>query len=93
MQKPTAKDTPLKPARSGNPPPKRILTKRRLWTFRLLTIVVIPALLLGTVELALTVAGYGYPTSYFVKSCIDDKDFLIPNYKFGYPFFHPFGWL
>jgi tetratricopeptide (TPR) repeat protein len=89
MTKRTKKKTHLNSRRSGTPPPKRVLTKGRLWTFRLLTIIVIPALFLGAVELALTVSGYGYPTSYFVKSRIDDQDYLIPNYEFGYRYFPP----
>lgn len=62
---------------------------RRLWLFRMIAILLVPALTLGILEVALRVAGYGYPASYFVKSRIDDRDFLIPNYKFGYRFFPP----
>ena len=67
----------------------RELSKRRLWMFRLMVIFLVPAIIIGLLELALTVAGYGYTTSYFVKSRIDDKDFLIPNYKFSHRFFPP----
>ena len=56
---------------------------------RLLTIFLVPAFILGSLELALTVAGYGYPTSYFVNSRIDGQDFLIPNHKFSNRFFPP----
>ena len=63
------------------------LKKGRLWLFRLLSLFLVPACILGALELALSVSGYGYPTSYFLKSRVNDQDFLIPNYKFSYRFF------
>ena len=63
------------------------LSKPRIWMFRLMMIFLVPAFILGSLELALKAAGYGYPTSYFIKSRIDDKDFLIPNNRFSYRFF------
>ena len=86
---PTGKKTRLKSHRPDRSPPKKAFTKRRLWMFRFLTICLVPAFIIGSMELALKVSGYGYPTSYFVKSRINDQDFLIPNYKFGYRFFPP----
>lgn len=52
-------------------------------------IFLVPAFILEFLELVLTLSGYGYPTSFFVKSRIDGQDFLIPNYKFSYRFFPP----
>lgn len=34
-------------------------------------------------------SGYGYPTSYFLKTKIDGRDYYVPNYRFGYRFFPP----
>jgi tetratricopeptide (TPR) repeat protein len=56
---------------------------------RLAAATLVPLLLLGTLELGLRITGYGYPTSFFLKSRIDGQDFLIPNYKFSYRFFPP----
>jgi len=91
MQKPHSTDdgTPVNPQQPDRAIPKQVFSKRRMWIYRLLTFFLIPAFILGSLELALTVAGYGYPTSYFVKSRIDDKDFLITNDQFGYRFFPP----
>jgi tetratricopeptide (TPR) repeat protein len=54
---------------------------------RLLSMLVIPALVLGFSELLLRVAGFGYPTSYFLPSTIEGEGYLIPNYRFSYRFF------
>ena len=62
---------------------------RRLWLFRIFAAVVIPLLIIGGLELGLRLSGYGYPTSYFLKTKIDGKDYYVPNYRFGYRFFPP----
>lgn len=51
--------------------------------------ILLPLFLLGTVELGLRVAGYGYPTSFFVKTLINGKEMLVDNAKFGLRFFPP----
>ncbi len=84
---PTDADIDLNPHRSNQSVPRRAFSKRRLWMFRFMTIVVIPASILGFLELALTLSGYGYPTSFFVKSRIDGQDFLIPSHTFSKRFF------
>ena len=78
--------TRINPQGPDSRPPKRVFKKPRILMYRLLTMLLVPAFLLGVLELALRVSGYGYPTSYFVKSRIDDKDFLIPNDFFSYRF-------
>jgi tetratricopeptide (TPR) repeat protein len=62
---------------------------RRLWLYRFLTILLVPALTLGLLELVLAVSGYGYPTRFFVKSRVEGQEFLIPNAYFSYRFFPP----
>ena len=39
--------------------------------------------------MVLRLAGYGYPTSFFVKTKIGGKDYYVPNDRFGYRFFPP----
>lgn len=85
--RPTKEDTKLIPHNSDNPSSRQVLNSRRLWMFRLLSIILVPVLILGFMELALSVFGYGYPTSYFKHSRIDGQDFLVPNYRFSDPFF------
>ena len=84
---PIDKTTRLSPQRPGRSASKPALATRRLWIYRLLTIILIPTFILGALELVLSVSNYGYPTSYFRKSRIAGQDFLITNPKFGYRFF------
>ena len=88
-RRPTDKNSHFNPHEPGSRSSERVFKSRRLWLFRLMMIFLVPAFILGSLEFALTAAGYGYPTSYFIKCRIDDNDFLIPNYKFGYRFFPP----
>ena len=45
--------------------------------------------LLGLVELGLRLAGYGFPSNFFLRSQIDGARVLVENDKFGYRFFPP----
>jgi tetratricopeptide (TPR) repeat protein len=46
-----------------------------------------PLVVFGSAELALRLAGYGYPTSFFLRTCIQGHDFYVPNSKFTFRFF------
>jgi len=59
----------------------------RLWLYRLTTMTVVPALLLGVLELGLRLFGYGYPTSFFLEREIDEQRVCISNSHFGSHFF------
>jgi tetratricopeptide (TPR) repeat protein len=84
-----------KKARSPNKrnvTPERLtstIPPRRLWLFRIFAAVAIPLLIVGGLELGLRLCGYGYPTSFFLKTKIGGKDYYVPNYRFGYQFFAP----
>lgn len=65
------------------------ISRRRLWLFRILVPVAILLLVFGGLELALRLCGYGYPTSFFLKTQIGGKDYFVPNDRFGYRFFPP----
>jgi len=43
----------------------------------------------GMLDIFLRVAGYGYPTSFFLPNTIDGQKYLVPNEKFSYRFFPP----
>lgn len=49
----------------------------------------LPLLLLSCIELVLRVAGYGYPTAFFLKEDIAGQTMLVDNHKFGWRFFGP----
>ena len=71
-------------------PPVPVATpvpSRRLWLFRLSAIILCPLVLFGSVELALRLAGYGYPTSFFLRTRVHGHEFYVPNEKFSRRFF------
>lgn len=84
-----------KKARSKNEKsvsPEKLAPKippRRLWLFRIIAAVAIPLLIIGGLELGLRLCGYGYPTSFFLKTKIGGKDYYVSNDRFGYRFFPP----
>jgi len=65
------------------------MARRRRWLFRLCAMTLVPLLLLGGIELALRVTGYGHPTNFFVRTRIEGRYFYVPNDKFGLLFFPP----
>jgi tetratricopeptide (TPR) repeat protein len=62
---------------------------RLRWLFRLTAIFLVPVLGLGALEGALRLAGYGYPTSFFVPERVGGQDFLVNNDSFVLRFFPP----
>src|SRR4030042_3495638 len=69
--------------------PLPLVTGRRLWLFRIISITVIPVLLCLLLEIALRLAGYGFPTSIALKDQINDKLCYYNNTKFAWRFFNP----
>ncbi len=61
----------------------------RLWIFRLLALVVVPALFLGLVELGLRLAGFGYPTAFLLPATQDGQKVFVQNNRFGWRFLGP----
>ncbi len=69
---------------SGQP-----LSRKRLWTFRLIAVFVIPAFILLWLELGLRWAGYGYQAEALI-TCDDQGQRVIrDNNPFAYSFFPP----
>ncbi|MGO8927338.1 MAG: tetratricopeptide repeat protein [Limisphaerales bacterium] len=62
--------------------------RSRRWWFRALALLS-PILILGLGELGLRLAGYGYPTSFFLEKHHEGRRLLIENPKFGWRFFPP----
>jgi tetratricopeptide (TPR) repeat protein len=61
----------------------------RLWLFRIITVIVIPALLFLLLEVSLRVIGFGFPTTIAVKDKINGEPCYYNNPKFAWRFFHP----
>jgi tetratricopeptide (TPR) repeat protein len=64
------------------------LSRRRLAWFRALALSS-PIFLVGAGELGLRLAGYGYPTSFFLEQRQQPPTRLVENPKFGWRFFPP----
>jgi tetratricopeptide (TPR) repeat protein len=48
-----------------------------------------PLLVIGSLELGLRLFGYGYPTSFFLRTKIKGHEYYVPNDSFSYRFFPP----
>lgn len=60
--------------------------RREKW-FRILSVTLVPALLLGGLELFLRLVGFGYPTGFFRKTQIGASTVYVENDQFGLRFF------
>ncbi len=67
--------------------PEKQLSATKLWLFRLTALLLVPLLVLGAAELALRLAGYGYPVAFFRPQKIGGAEWLVENDKFGRRFF------
>ncbi len=63
------------------------LSKKKIWAFRLTAFIIIPLVLLMTLELALLAIGYGHKTSAIIKTNINGRQICHPNLEFGKRFF------
>jgi tetratricopeptide (TPR) repeat protein len=73
----------------GSTVPVPTLSPGRKWAFRILALVLLPALLLGMLEVALRLGGYGYSPAFFTKASIGGRDVLVENDRFSRRFFPP----
>jgi tetratricopeptide (TPR) repeat protein len=64
-------------------------TPARRWLFGIIAMVLVPLLLLSLLEVALRIAGFGYPTDFFLRTRIQDRDVFVDNAMFGMRFFPP----
>jgi len=61
--------------------------RARLICFRLFIALGLPLIVLGLLELALRVFGYGYPTAFLLPSVHHGQTILVQNNQFGWRFF------
>jgi tetratricopeptide (TPR) repeat protein len=82
------------PAARKSAPPKPAaapvtLSPGKRWLFRIILLLVLPAVLLGGLEAGLRLAGYGYSPDFFKKIKRDGRDYYVNNENFTFRFFPP----
>jgi tetratricopeptide (TPR) repeat protein len=86
-RQPNNRNVANKPPAHGEQIP--VLSPGRKWIYRLIALMFVPILLLGGLEGALRLAGYGYDTSFFKTIRIGGRKFLVDNESFSLRFFPP----
>jgi tetratricopeptide (TPR) repeat protein len=81
------KRPPIKaPATAGDKRAEKVpQTTGRVWAFRLAALILVPLVLLSLLEAGLRLAGYGYPTEFYLGP--DREGLYVTNSKFGWRFF------
>ncbi len=59
----------------------------KLWVFRFVLAVILPAVLLLALELSLRIFSFGHPTKFLLPFRKDGKNYLAQNNQFGWRFF------
>jgi len=77
------------PARAAVAGPVSVasLSRERKWAFRLAAMFIVPAILLGGLELCLRLAGFGFDPHFFKPEQIRGKPCYVANEDFGLRFF------
>ncbi len=78
------KHTRKKEQRCPSPPP---ISKKRLWAFRITSMILVPLVLFVCLELGLRAAGFGYSTDIAIKQKVGDRKLYCSNMKLGWRFF------
>jgi tetratricopeptide (TPR) repeat protein len=63
------------------------ISGRRLWIYRAIAVLIIPALLILLLEFGLRLVGYGYRPEAIIKYKVDGKEVCCDNPRFGWRFF------
>ena len=65
------------------------ITGRRLWMFRFVAFIIIPAFLFLLLEISLRIIGYGFPANMFVKCRFNNTASYCDNIRYAWRFFPP----
>src|SRR5689334_17842295 len=63
------------------------LSGRRLWLYRFLASILVPACFFGLLELVLWLAGFGYSTTFLLPTRMGGQKVFVQNNQFGWRFF------
>ncbi len=72
------------------PKEKRVISRRRLWLFRVTVVVLTPILFCSCIEVGLRLFGYGYPASAILVSREQSQPTCHDNVRFAWRFFPPY---
>lgn len=67
--------------------PTASVSRKRVWALRLVSAVVLPLLLLVSIECVLRLTGVGHETGFFLRRGSDGKEVLAENDRYSRPFF------
>ncbi|HUC86064.1 MAG TPA: tetratricopeptide repeat protein [Candidatus Acidoferrales bacterium] len=70
-------------------PAAPVMSRRKMWCFRLLALVAAPVLILALLELTLRLAGFGYPVGFLLPSRNHEEKTFVQNNQFSWRFFGP----
>ena len=65
------------------------ISRGRIWLFRVVAFLLVPACAFAVAEIFLRLIRFGYPPEYFVAREIQGKEMLTENPRFGFRFFPP----
>ena len=82
-------DSPPSTQKESEPEAPTLIRGWRRGLALVLLMTIVPALFFLTVEMGLRLAGYGYPTSYFIPWDIEGQPAYVENQEFGRRFFPP----
>lgn len=88
-QKPRPPKDAVVPSIASDNPSRTPIRGKRLLLFRIMTLVLVPLVLLGGLELGLRLAGFGYPTHFFLPGRLNGERVMHDNQLFGRRFFPP----
>ena len=80
-------DKSKRPRESPDTKKKPVIGRPRLWLFRIVTPILIPAILLGFGEIGLRIVGYGYSTNPFATCRVSGEKACCNNTRFAWQFF------
>src|SRR3972149_3213725 len=66
-------------------PSRPVVTRRRIWLFRLSAMIIPLVFFFTLLEFGLRLGGYGYPTAFFVGP--DSNGIYATNYRYGWGVF------
>jgi len=78
---------PNKFTKPSDDQPRRAISSKRLWAFRIAAIVLSPLLLFVSLNIVLMAVGFGDPTSFLLPCLLNGQKVFVQNDRFSWRFF------